>query len=129
MNKNLLRAAAIFGILAGSSGVFAQGPQASFAPGQRPKLILTADQKLSLMTKQLDLTSDQQARFRPILQSEYKKMRAVLADRSLPSDDLMSESISVRREAYRAIKPLLSAAQQEKYEDLVREDSRTNMAW
>ena len=86
MNKTLLRATAIACLLLGAMAVF---PQQQAAPpqgggqwqrGQMP----TPEQRLQRMTQALNLTEDQQAKIKPILENESTQMQGLRSREDLP---------------------------------------------
>ena len=110
MKKNLVYAAVVFAVLVGSSVVYAQDQ------GSGQKQPMTAEQRLQKMTKQLNLTEEQQQQIKPILENEQKEMQAVRQDSSLSKGDRMSKMQQLRQDTSTQIKPVLNQDQQQKYE-------------
>ena len=123
MKKLLLHAVVIFTVLAGSSALHAQmaqgqeqgGGQWGHGQGQP----MTADQRLQRMTKQLNLSGEQQQQIRPILENEAKQMQTLRADSSLSQDDRMNKMMQIRQESASQINPILNAEQQKQYEEMM----------
>jgi hypothetical protein len=109
--KNLVYAAVAFALLMGGSAVYAQDPG-----GGQKKEPMTAEQRLQHMTKQLNLTDEQQQQIKPILENEQKEMQAVRQDSSLSRSDRMSKMQQLRQDTSSQIKPVLNQDQQQKYE-------------
>jgi len=110
MKKNLIYAAVVFAVLMGGSAVYAQDQ------GGGQKQPMTAEQRLQKMTKQLNLTDEQQQQLKPILENEQKEMQAVRQDSSLSKSDRTSKMQQLRQDTSSQIKPVLNQDQQQKYE-------------
>jgi len=121
MKKNLVHAAVIFAVLAGSTAVYAQmGPgQGGGQMGHGPGQPMTADQRLQRMTKQLNLSDAQQQQIKPILENEAKQMQGLREDSSLSQQDRMSKMQQIRQGTSEQIKPILNADQQQQYEQMM----------
>jgi hypothetical protein len=120
MKKNLLHAAVIFTLLAGSAALYAQGqeqPGGQWGHGQGQPM--TADQRLQHMTKQLNLTDAQQQQIKPILENEARQMQTLREDSSLSQQDRMGKMIEIRQGTASQIKPILNADQQKQYEEMM----------
>lgn len=128
MKKSLLHAAVIFTLLAGGSALFAQMPQGqeqgSSQWGHGPGQPMTADDRLQRMTKQLDLSDAQQLQIKPILENEAKQMQTLREDSSLSQQDRWSKMTQIRQETSSQIKPILSADQQQKFEQMMNRRGR-----
>lgn len=85
--------------------------------GQRPPM--GAEQRLQMMTKQLNLTPEQQQKIKPLLESEGQQMQAVHADTSLTQEARVAKVTGIRRSTNEQIKPLLDADQQQKFEEMM----------
>ena len=77
------------------------------------------DEALQHMTKQLNLTSEQQEKVRPILENQFKQMQAVRQDTSLSRQDRMSKMRSLHQDTMSQIKPLLNSDQQQKLDQMM----------
>jgi Spy/CpxP family protein refolding chaperone len=75
----LLKVALLITVVAFSVAALAQAPQPQGAPGgpsgHRMGGMMGVDHQLAKMTKDLNLTADQQAQIKPILQEQQHKMR------------------------------------------------------
>lgn len=129
MKKNLVRAAVIFTLLAGSTAIYAQVPQEQGGGqwGHGPGQPMTADQRLQNMTKQLDLSDAQQQQIKPILENEAKQMQSVREDTSLSQQDRRSKMMQIRQETSSQIKPILNADQQKQYDEMMIRMGRHGM--
>ena len=126
MKKNLLHAAVIFTLLAGSTAIYAQAPQeqggGQWGHGQGQPM--TADQRLQRMTKQLNLSDAQQQQIKPILENEAKQMQTLHDDSSLSQPDRMNKMMQIRQDSSSQIKPILNSDQQQKYEEMMNRRGR-----
>ena len=79
---------------------------AAFAGEQGKKM--TAEEKLSWMTKELNLTADQQAKLKPILEDQQKQIEAVWKDTSLSEDAKKTKKAEIKGATNTQIKALLT---------------------
>jgi len=120
MNKTFLRAAAMACLLLGALAVFAQDAPAppqgggGWQRGQMP----TADQRLQRMTQALNLTEDQQAKIKPILENETTQMQSLRSDSSLSQEDRMAKMKQIRETTTSQINPILTPDQQKQYAEM-----------
>jgi Spy/CpxP family protein refolding chaperone len=91
----------------------AQQPAHPGHMGQRGPMA-SPDQQLQHMTQQLNLTSDQQDKIRPILENESKQMQELRQDTSLTRQDRMSKMRGIRENSMSQIKAVLNPDQQQK---------------
>jgi Spy/CpxP family protein refolding chaperone len=102
---------------AGLSAWAQMGPQAGGGPmGHGP---MSPDQRLQMLTKQLNLTADQQEKIKPILESESQQMQTLRQDSSLSSEDRMSKMQQIRQSTRDQIKPNLTSEQQQKFDEMM----------
>lgn len=120
MNRAFLRAAAMVCLLLGAMAVFAQDQPAppqgggGWQRGQMP----TADQRLQRMTQMLNLTEDQQAKIKPILENESTQMQTLRSDTSLSQEDRMAKMKQIRESTTSQINPILTPDQQKQYAEM-----------
>ncbi len=83
MKQVLLRSTLALAVALGSATAYAQmgGPGSGQGHGQRQPM--SADQRLQMLTQQLNLTSDQQEQIKPILENESQQMQSVRSDTAL----------------------------------------------
>jgi periplasmic protein CpxP/Spy len=100
MMKKLILPAALAMALA-TAGVSAWAQMAPMGGGQGGGQMsrgpMSADQKLQMMTKQLNLTSDQQEKIKPILENESQQMQALHQDSSMAQEDRMGKMKTIRQ--------------------------------
>jgi Spy/CpxP family protein refolding chaperone len=125
--KRLLLPAILCGVtIALSPALFAQDSGAttgSTAPapggGGGGKGRMSVDDRLAGLTKALDLTADQQAKIKPILQDQADKMKAVFSDSSIAKADRGAKMKEIRDATDTAIKAVLTPDQVTKFEALI----------
>jgi Spy/CpxP family protein refolding chaperone len=121
MNKAFLRAAAMACLLFGAVAVFAQDAPAppqgggGWQRGQMP----TPEQRLQRMTQALNLTEDQQAKIKPILENESTQMQSLRSDTSLSQEDRMAKMKQIRESTTSQINPILTPDQQKQYAEMM----------
>lgn len=74
---------------------------------------------LQRLTKELDLTADQQAKIKPILEATRTQMQANRQDTTLTPQEKMAKNKELRDSQQSQIKALLTPDQQTKYEALI----------
>jgi periplasmic protein CpxP/Spy len=77
---------------------------------------MNPDEQLKHMTKELDLSSDQQSQIRPVLQDRQQKMEAIRQDQSLSREDRRSKMMAIRQDSEGKITALLTDQQKQKYQ-------------
>ncbi|MBK9165952.1 MAG: hypothetical protein IPM24_00640 [Bryobacterales bacterium] len=90
-------------------------------PAQPPDGSRFAERQLAQMKESLNLTADQEARLKPILEDSAKRTLAVRekhggAGEGRPSREAMQEMMKVRQETDAKISEVLTAEQKEKFE-------------
>jgi periplasmic protein CpxP/Spy len=68
------------------------------------------------LTKQLNLTSDQQTKVLDILKSAQSKMQDLRSDSSVPQEDRRSKMMEIHKASDNQIRTLLDANQQKKFD-------------
>ncbi len=104
---------------------YAQSDQQQPAPtqgehhgaGQPP----TADQELAHLTKTLDLTSDQQAKIKPILDDSFKQMQSVHSDTSLSQQDRSTKMQEIHKNLSTQVREVLTPDQQTKFDSMMKD--------
>jgi periplasmic protein CpxP/Spy len=122
MMKKLILPATLAMVLAiaGVSAWAQMGPTAGGpGGGQMGHAPMSPDQKLQMMTKQLNLTSDQQEKIKPILENESQQMQTLRQDSSLSGEDRMSKMREIRQSTGEQIKPILNSEQQQKFAEMM----------
>jgi len=99
---------------------------AAFAGDHGKKM--SADEKVSWMTKELNLTADQQAKLKPILEDQQKQIEAVWQDTSLSEDAKMARKKEIKQNTSTQIKALLTTEQQDKYASMSQQKTQQSAA-
>ncbi len=92
--------------------------------GGMHRMPMTTDERLAHMTQMLNLTSDQQTKIRPILDSESQQMQTLRADSSMSRDDKMAKMKSIRESTNSQITPILTGDQQQKWQQMESKQMR-----
>jgi periplasmic protein CpxP/Spy len=105
--------------------------QAQMAPGQGGGQMghgpMSADQRLQMLTKRLNLTADQQEKIKPMLESESQQMQALHQDSSLSHEDRMSKMQQIRQSTNEQIKSTLTSEQQQKFQEMMSHQGHGGM--
>lgn len=78
----------------------------------------TVEHRLEEMSKQLNLTDDQKAKLKPILQDETQQMQAAHNDTSLSQDQKRAKAKEIREAHTSQINEVLTPDQQKKWEEM-----------
>lgn len=74
------------------------------------------EQRTQMLTKQLKLNSDQQAKVLDILKSQQSQMESLRSDSSLSQDDRRAKMMDIHKASNDQIRGLLDANQQKKWD-------------
>ena len=124
MSKRLFNLALSGALLLGATGpVLAQdNPPPPQDQGQGPGqpggrgMRMDPDQQLQHMTRQLDLSADQQSQIKPLLVDRQQKMEALFQDQSLSREDRRAKMQSIRQDSQTKIEAVLNDQQKQKFE-------------
>jgi periplasmic protein CpxP/Spy len=94
--------------------------------GHRHGMAMDPDNQLKHLSKRLNLTDDQQAKVKPILEDQQKQMQQLWSDNSLSRQDRFSKMRDIRENSDSQIKNVLNEDQQKKF-DQMREEQRSRM--
>jgi Spy/CpxP family protein refolding chaperone len=86
----------------------------------------SVDDQVKHMTRKLNLSDDQQAKLKPILEDQRTQMEQIRSDSSLSRDDRFSKMKSVHENSMGQIKSILNEDQQKKFEQM-QEKRREHM--
>ena len=98
----------MFGLSLGTAKIAAQGQS-------------SAETRLQEMSKQLNLTDDQKAKLKPILEDELQQVQAVRDDSSLTKKEKFAKLKSIRDAHAPEINGVLTPEQQEKLKQMKQE--------
>ena len=131
MGRALLVAAA--GLLLSAGTVLAQDAQtppadqgSGMSRGGHHHGMPSADDQLKHLTKKLNLTEDQQAKVKPILDDQHNQMEQLRADNSGSREDRWKKMREIRENSDNQIKSVLNEDQQKQF-DAMREEQRSRM--
>jgi Spy/CpxP family protein refolding chaperone len=104
----------------------AQTPGSTAGPDWRQQMIargsstVSVDQALANLTRNLDLTADQAAKIRPILQAHHDRILAILtsAPASMTHDEFMTQVHAISAETHDRVNALLTPEQLERVKAL-----------
>jgi len=119
----LTMAACVLGGLVGIEQSMFAGQEAGGAPPttqQARPARGRVERQLERMSKSLNLTDDQKARIRPILQNRNKQLEDLRAKSSLPQGDARAKAAEIRRSARQQIDQILTPEQREKQKAIRR---------
>jgi periplasmic protein CpxP/Spy len=120
--RKLLCTVALTGLLSLAGGAaFAQDtatPQSQQGPGQwgHGPRSMNPEAQLQHLTKQLDLTADQQAQIKPILEGRDQQMKQLWQDQALAPQDRHAKMRSIQDDSKGKIEAVLNDTQKQKYE-------------
>ena len=86
----------------------------------------SVDDQIQHLTKKLNLTADQQAKLKPLLEDQRKQMEQLHSDSSLSREDRFSKMQELRQNSDNQIKNVLNEDQQKNF-DKMREEQRGRM--
>lgn len=95
--------------------------------GQRAgRAMPSVDDQVAAMTDQLNLTADQQAKIKPLLQDQHDQMQTLMKDTSLSPDDRRAKARSVHQSTVAKVRDVLNDDQKKKY-DAWQQEMREKM--
>ncbi len=103
-------------------------PQQQQGPaGQSPRRMDPARQ-LKMLTRRLNLSDDQRAQIKPLLEERRQKMQALFQDQSLSRDQVRAQMRTIHEETRGKIEAVLNDQQKQQYEamDQARMNRRNN---
>lgn len=90
--------------------------QGQYAPRQRR--MMNPDRQLEHMTKVLNLSADQQAQIKPILQDRQQQMQALWQDQSLSRQDRHAKAQAIQQDSRTKLEAALNDQQKQKFEEM-----------
>jgi len=76
----------------------------------------SVDDQVAAMTEKLNLSADQQAKIKPLLQDQQDQMQSLMKDQSLSPDDRRAKAKSVHQSTTAKVRDLLNDDQKQKYD-------------
>jgi Spy/CpxP family protein refolding chaperone len=89
----------------------------------------SVDDQIKHLTKQLNLSADQQTKLKPILEDQRKQMEAVHNDSSLSREDRFSKMQALRQSSDADIKGVLNEEQQKNFDKMRAEQHDRMKNW
>jgi len=96
-------------------------PQEHGAMGGSTMGPMTPENRLKMLTEKLNLTEDQQAKLKPILEDQSKQMKAIHDDASLAPADKQAKMKEVHESSTEKINGVLTPDQQAKWKQMRQE--------
>lgn len=125
MSKRTIALLAVLLAAMWSIGMYAQeqgGQQgAQMGGGQRMGGMrgpMTPQAELDRLTKELNLTQDEQDKIKPILEDQQKQMQALRNDSSVQGQDRFAKMRDIRKDHMDQIRNVLTSDQQTKFDDM-----------
>jgi len=84
-------------------------------PGQMSERI---NKRMENLTKELNLTKEQQEKIRPIFENEMKEIQVVMSSDSLTKEQKQEKRKAIRQATQEAINKILTSEQQKKYAEM-----------
>ena len=117
--RSTLLAFTLSGMLASGACAYAQDqgnpPPAQGERGHGPHR-MDPDRQLQHLTRELNLSSDQQSQIKPLLVDQQQKMQALFQDPSLAQEDRQAKAKSITEDTHNKIEALLTDEQKQKFE-------------
>jgi Spy/CpxP family protein refolding chaperone len=82
---------------------------------------MTAEARLKMLTEKLNLTEDQQAKLKPILEDQSKRMKALHDDTSLTPTDKQAKMKEIHESSIEKFNTILTPEQQTKWKQMRQE--------
>ena len=100
----------------------ATAPQANGAMGGGSTMgPMTPENRLKMLTEKLNLTEDQQAKLKPVLEDQSKQIKAIHDDASLAPADKQAKMKEVHESSTEKINAILTPDQQTKWKQMRQE--------
>jgi protein CpxP len=113
-------------VLLAAGLTFAQPSQESQAPTPDKHAGMhheeSADQHLQMLSEKLNLTDDQKAKVKPVLQDQMQQMKAVREDSSLSEEQKRTKMKSIHESMHEQINAVLTPEQQVKFKQMKQEE-------
>ncbi len=128
MKKFLVHGALAMAVVCGGATAYAQmGGQGGGGGMHGQHQPPSPEQRLKMLTQQLNLTSDQQEKVKPILEDESKQMESLRSDSSLTQQERRSKMQEIRQNTNSQIKPILTSDQQTQWQQMMDQRGRHGM--
>ena len=112
-------------VLSASGVTFAQTSPQTSTPDKHAEMHQkagSAEQHLQNLTEKLNLTDDQKAKLKPIVEDQMRQMKAVRQDSSLSEDQRRAKMKSIHESLHDQINAVLTPEQQGKFKQMQHEE-------
>ncbi len=96
-----------------------QAPSGQEQQPRRGGMMMSPQDRVDMMAKELNLTDDQKAKIKTILEDNQKQMQTLRGDSSMSQEDRRAKMMEMRTKEGDAIKAVLDKDQQKKYDDMM----------
>jgi len=90
--------------------------QAGPPPGGRGGMRMDPNRQLERLTRELNLTTDQQSQIKPLLVDRAQKMQALMQNQSMSQEDRRTQMRTISEGTNNSIKALLNDDQKQKFD-------------
>ena len=97
------------------------GAAAAGTSADQPNAASAVDQHMQMLTTKLDLTADQQAKIKPILQQMIDGRQKLMEDKKLSAEERHQKMHALREQASREARQYLTDEQKQKLEQMEQE--------
>jgi Spy/CpxP family protein refolding chaperone len=91
-------------------------PQGEGQRGQHTHGMPSVDDQVKMLSQRLNLTDDQQAKIKPILEDQHTQMQALMQDSSLSPDARRDKAMSLHDQTHAKIRDVLTDDQKKKFD-------------
>jgi periplasmic protein CpxP/Spy len=120
--RNTLCTLALAGLLTMAGGAAIAQENTAAAPqqgqGYGHRGMMSPDEQLNHLTKALNLSSDQQAQIKPILENAHQQAMQIHQDQSLAQQDRRSKMEALHQDTNSKIEAVLNDTQKQKFEEM-----------
>jgi periplasmic protein CpxP/Spy len=106
-----------------------QQPGPGMGRGMGHRSMESVDDQIKHLSKKLNLTDDQQAKLKPILEDQRKQMEQIHSDSSLSREDRFSKMQALRQSSDTQIKSVLTEEQQKSFDKMRAEQQDRMKQW
>lgn len=121
---SLIAALALGGLMACASLATAQDNKDSKGGGQGRGRGMSVDARMERLTTELSLTDAQKPKVKAVLEDSQKKFQELRGDSSLSQEQRREKMTAIREDESKALKPILTPEQMEKYKNLPQQFRR-----
>ncbi len=91
--------------------------------------MMTPEQQLQHMTKMLDLTTEQQAKLKPILEARDQKMKAIWKQHAQEMRQMRQQMMAAAKESRSKVDAVLTPEQKQKLDALIQRRMKRMHHW